>query len=62
MPVLSDEDQLQQVSDSFNQTNDNTSGFGRLKNAMVKAISNRRSKPTDPAHPDDSEENNQGVE
>lgn len=66
MPVLSDEDERKRVSDSFNQSTGNASGLKRLfgmsgDDSMTQAIKNRRSK-IDPDQPDDSEENNQGVE
>lgn len=64
MPVNSDPEQLQQVSDSFKSQ----SGVNNLKklfgygdsDAMTQAITNKR-KQINPT-PDDSEQSNQGVE
>jgi hypothetical protein len=64
MPINSDPDELQNVSNSFKSQ----SGFSNLKklfsssgnDAMTQAITNKRKAIN--SQPDDSQENNQGVE
>lgn len=62
MPINSDENELQNVSNSFNGATDNIKGFKRWGNAMVQAITNKRKQINNPIDPDESPENNQGVE
>jgi len=64
MPINSDPDELQNVSNSFKSQ----SGFSNLKklfsssgnDAMTQAITNKRKAIN--SQPDDSQENNQGIE